>query len=346
MNNKIEAPVRGTIPEPAVASIESGTAAPPTVLVIAAFAAIYIIWGSTYLAIRYAIESIPPFIMAGTRFVAAGGVLYAIARSCGAARPTRREWRDAAIAGGLLLAVGNGGVTWSERLIPSGVAALLVALVPLWILLLDWLRPGGARPRSLAIAGLAVGVFGVALLARNQMSGGNAAYARGVLVLICASLGWAAGSLFYRHATKPNAPLLAVAMQLLTGGGILLALAAVRGEMRGFALGSISWTSGVAWLYLTLIGALVGFTAYVWLLKVSTPARVSTYAFVNPLIAVLLGCTLGREALSPQVLSAGALIVIAVVLIVRSGIRKASDDGAAAPPPDRYRAESAAELRR
>jgi len=296
---------------------------PPVWGVVAAFAAVYVIWGSTYLGIRYAVESIPPFLMAGTRNLAAGLLLYAFARARGGAAPTRIEWRDAAISGGLLLTIGNGGVTWAEQVIPSSATALLVALTPLWMVLFDWLRPEGARPRLFVIAGLAVGFMGVALLAHGQGTHPGPAYGWGIAALMAASMSWAFGSIFSRQAHKPASPLLGVAMQMIAGGTLLLGLAAVRGEAAQFSFGQVTLLSAGAWLYLTAAGSLVGYSCYVWLLHATTPARVATYAYVNPFIAVLLGCTIGRETFSHELFMAGALIIAAVVLIVRGGAAKA-----------------------
>ena len=295
---------------------------PPVWGVIAAFAAVYVIWGSTYLGIRYAVESIPPFLMAGTRNLAAGLLLYAFARARGGTAPTRVEWRDAAISGGLLLAISNGGVTWAEQVISSSVTALMVALTPLWMVLFDWLRPEGVRPRPFVIAGLAVGFMGVLLLARGQGNHAGPAYGWGIAALITASMSWAFGSIFSRQARKPASPLLGVAMQMIAGGSLLLGLAAAHGEASQFSFGRVTWLSAGAWLYLTVAGSLVGYTCYVWLLHATTPARVATYAYVNPFIAVLLGCTIGHEAFSHELLVAGGLIILAVVLIVRGGTRR------------------------
>jgi drug/metabolite transporter (DMT)-like permease len=295
---------------------------PPVWGVIAAFAAVYVIWGSTYLGIRYAVESIPPFLMAGTRNLAAGLLLYAFARARGGTAPTRIEWRDAAISGGLLLTIGNGGVTWAEQVIPSSVTALLVALTPLWMVLFDWLRPQGARPRPFVIAGLTVGFMGVALLAHGQGNHTSLAYGWGIAALMAASMSWAFGSIFSRHSHKPSSPLLGVAMQMIAGGGLLLGLAAARGEASQFSFGQVTRLSAGSWLYLTAAGSLVGYTCYVWLLHATTPARVATYAYVNPLIAVLLGCTIGRETFSHELLVAGGLIILAVALIVGGGTRQ------------------------
>ena len=313
------------VPAPSVSvGASPAPAHPPAWQVAAAFAAIYIVWGSTYLAIRFAVGTIPPFLMAGTRFLTAGALLYAFVRLRGATRPTLAEWRDAAIAGTLLLSCGNGGVTWAEQVIPSSVTALLVALVPMWMVLLDWLRPGGVRPRLLVFAGLALGFGGVGVLARDRSGEPAASYGWGVAALIAATIAWAIGSILYRHSRKPASPMLGVAMQMLAGGAVMAVVAVLRGEPAQFSPAHVTMASFAGWLYLTTIGSLVGFSAYVWLLRVSTPARVSTYAYVNPLIAVFLGCTIGHERISDQLFIAGALIVLAVVLIVRSSRPNAS----------------------
>lgn len=291
----------------------------PWWLVVTAFAAVYLIWGSTYLGIRFAVESIPPFLMAGGRNLAAGTALFAFARWRGAAAPSWIQWRDAALAGMLMLVIGNGGVTWAEQRVPSGTAALLVALTPLWMVLLDWLRPGGVRPRALVGAGLVVGIAGVALLARGHGEHRDAAYGWSVVALMASSFGWALGSIFNRSARKPSSPFMSVAIQMITGGAVLISLGGAQGEFGQFHLGRVTAVSLGSWLYLTVAGSIIGYTAYVWLLHVSTPARVATYAYVNPLIAVLLGCTLGHEVFSHELLVAGALIILAVALIVRGG---------------------------
>jgi len=303
---------------------DKATSSAPSVSgVIAAFAAVYVVWGSTYLGIRYAVECIPPFLMAGTRNLAAGLLLYAFVRARGNTAPSRAEWRNAVVTGGLLLTIGNGGVTWAEQVIPSSVTALVVALTPLWMVLFDWLRPGGVRPRPFVIVGLATGFLGVALLAGSQGNHSGLAYGWGIAALLAASMSWAFGSIFNKQARKPAAPLFGVAMQMIGGGALLLGLAVVRGEAAQFSLHQVTLLSAGAWLYLTVFGSLVGFTCYVWLLHASTPARVATYAYVNPFIAVLLGCTIGHETFSHELLMAGILIIVAVVLIVRGGAAKA-----------------------
>jgi drug/metabolite transporter (DMT)-like permease len=303
----------------------------PLWMVVAAFAAVYIIWGSTYLGIRFAVESIPPFMMAGTRHLAAGIVLFAFARLRGAAAPTRSQWRDASIAGILMLVIGNGGVTWAEQHVPSSTAALLVALTPLWMVLLDWLRPGGIRPRALVGAGLIVGFLGVGLLARGHGEHHEAAYGWSVAALMAAAFSWAYGSVFNRTARKPASPFLGVAMQMIAGGTVLVCLAATQGEFGQFHPDRITALSFWSWLYLVVAGSLIGYTAYIWLLHASTPARVATYAYVNPFIAVLLGCTLDHEVFSHELIIAGALIIVAVALIVRGGAGGARNSSMSQP---------------
>lgn len=295
----------------------------PLWLVVAAFAAVYVIWGSTYLAIRYAVESIPPFLMAGTRHFVAGLLLFTFTWARGNGPPTRLQWRDAVIAGGLMLTIGNGGVTWAEQTISSSVAALLVGLTPVWMVLFDWLRPGGVRPVPLVGLGLATGFAGVALLAGGRPDGADSTYGWGVAAVIAASVGWSLGSVFNRGANKPAGPFLAVAIQMMAGGVLLLGLAAASGEWRQFSFAQVTWISFGAWLYLMVAGSVVAYTAYVWLLHATTPARVATYAYVNPLIAVLLGCTIGREPFSRDVLVAGTLIIAAVVMVLRGGAAQA-----------------------
>ena len=296
------------------------TARPPVWLVIAAFLAVYVIWGSTYLGIRLAIDSMPPFLMAGGRFLIAGILLYAVMRRSGVPRPLPEHWRDAAVTGTLLLLAGNGGVTWSEKRVPTNITALIVAGTPLWIIVVDWLRPKGQRPHGLVFGGLLLGFAGVALIVAGRSQSGTALVDPvGAGVLLLASICWACGSVFSRHARQPASSLLGVAMQMILGGVILLVAGAVSGEVGRFDGHAITATSVWAFVYLTLFGSLVGFTAYVWLLRVSTPARVSTYAYVNPLIAVVLGYLVLREPLPAGVLVAGALILAAVALITIKG---------------------------
>ena len=270
--------------------------------VAAALGAVYVIWGSTYLGIAVAIRTMPPFTMLGVRFLIAGGLLYAWAVYRGAARPTRRHWLAAAVSGGGLLLLGNGGVAWAETKVDSGVVALVVAVVPLWLALLDRQRLSWR-----AIVGLALGFGGVALLV------GVGSFSWPALVVVFTSLGWAAATLHSRSAPQP-APLLFAAMQMLSGGVLLFVAGTLRGELGQLQRPTISLVEALA--YLILIGSLIGFTAYSWLLRNARMSLVGTYAFVNPVVAVLLGWAFNHETLSLRTVAAGAVIVAGVALIV------------------------------
>lgn len=297
--------------------MSSATAHPPTRLALfAAFAIVYIVWGSTYLAIRFAIETLPPFLMAGGRFLVAGAMLYAWSRVLGGAtRPTAMHWRSAAVVGLLLLLGGNGLVVWAEQRVPSGIAALVVGIVPCFMVLLDWLRPGGARPTPRVATGLVLGLAGLVwLVGPDAVMGGGRVDFLGTIALVLASLSWAMGSIYSRHAPMPS-PFLSSGMQMLAGGGALLVLGVALGEPWAFDAAAVTARSVLGWVYLIVFGSIVGFSAYIWLLRASTPARVSTYAYVNPVVAVFLGWLLADEPLTARVIVAAAVIVSGVVLI-------------------------------
>ena len=284
--------------------------------VIGAFAAVYVIWGSTYLAIRFAIETLPPFMMAGARFLCAGGLLYAYARLHGAPRPAGRHWRTALIVGGLLLLAGNGGVVWAEQRVPSGLAALLVAVVPAWMVLLDWARPGGVRPGRRVALGVALGLAGLVLLVGpGQIAGSGRVDLLGAGVLMLGSLCWAIGSVYSRHAPVPDSPLLFTGMEMLAGGVLLTLAGGAVGNWTHFSPGVVSLRSLLAAGYLVIFGSLIGFTCYVWLLRTVPVHRAATYAYVNPVVAVFLGWALAGEPLTLRTLLAAAVSVTAVVLI-------------------------------
>jgi len=292
------------------------TAKPPRWRVVTAFASVYLIWGSTYLAIRIAVETMPPFLMAGIRFLIAGAILYAWTRWRGTPQPTRAHWLAATCVGGLLLLGGNGGVVWAAQHVPSGLTALLIATVPLWMALLNWLRPGGAKPSNGIIVGLMLGFMGITLLiGPSKLASGHHVDSLGAAVLIIASLSWAAGSLYSRRAQLPASPLLATGMEMLTGGALLLIASLLFGEWTSFELSAPSLRSWLALSYLIFFGALIGFTAYIWLLRVTTPAQASTYAYVNPVVAIFLGWAFAGEPLTARTLLAAAIIVAAVVVI-------------------------------
>jgi drug/metabolite transporter (DMT)-like permease len=294
---------------------------------VIAFAAVYLIWGSTYLAIRLAIETLPPFTMAGFRFLVAGTLLYGWLRLHNAAPPTRIHWRSAAIVGGLMLLGGNGGVTWAEQRVPSGLAALLIATVPLWMAILEAIPRRGSRPTRRTGGGLVLGLAGIILLiGPGNLDGGQGVDPVGAGVLLLAALSWAGGSLYSRRAPLPGVPLLGTAMEMLAGGVILLLAGALTGEWARLDPGAVSSRSLLALAYLILFGSLMGFTAYLWLLRNTTPARASTYAYVNPVVAVFLGWAVLGEPLTWQTLLAAAVIVCAVVLI-NTGRAPTREDG-------------------
>ncbi len=292
--------------------------------IVLAFAAVYVLWGSTYLAIRFGVETIPPFLMAGVRHLTAGSLLFAWLRLRGAPRPEPRHWRSAAVIGGLMLLGGNGLVTWAEQRVPSGLTALIVASVPIWMTVLDGLQHR-ERPHGVVIVGLAMGLLGIGfLVAPGRFAGGGHVDPVGAAALMAAALLWAVGSLHSRRAALPSSTLLAAAMEMIAGGAILLGVAAMVGEWRGFSLAAVSARSLLSLGYLIVAGSLLGFSAYVFLLGATTPARVSTYAYVNPVVAVFLGWLLAGEAVTLRTLLAAVVIVAAVALIIRHGARRAA----------------------
>lgn len=285
---------------------------------IIASAAVYFIWGSTYLAIRVAIETMPPFIMLGTRFAVAGAVMYGWLCLRGRTQPSWRQWRTAALVGGLLLGVGTGSVAWAVQYIPSGLAALLITTVPLWMVLLDWLWKGGRRPHGITFFGLLLGLVGIALLidpiALVQQYSVDVLAAGVVLV---GALSWSGGSIYARSADLPADPLMKTAMQMLAGGVLLTVAGLLLGEGRHLDVAALSTRSFLAWSYLVVFGAFIAFSAYVWLLNNTTAARASIYAYVNPVVAVFLGWALADEPLNLRIFVAVILLVSAVVLITR-----------------------------
>jgi drug/metabolite transporter (DMT)-like permease len=293
-----------------------------------ALATVYLVWGSTYLAIRVTDRTMPPFLMSSVRFLIAGVALYAFA-SRGRARPTWKEWRAAAVVGAALLVVGNGGVAWAETRLESGLAALIVAIMPLWVALMD--RVFFGRMLSLpAIVGLIVGFAGVALLVRP---GGGGANVVAMLLLVGTTATWAAGSLYARGAKLPESPLLSAAMQMLAAGVFLGIFGLATGEGRSVGADTFATKPVIAFAYLVLVGSLIAFSAYAWLLKNVRISLVSTYAFVNPVVAVALGTLFLSEPIGWTTIVAGAAIVVAVVLIVtaRTPAPRAGEERLPAP---------------
>lgn len=294
--------------------------ATPLPALVAGFAALYLLWGSTYLGIKLAVETLPPLLMAGGRFVLAGGVLYGLLRWRGVAAPTWRQWRASLVCGALLLLGGNGLVTWGQQTVATGRAALLVATTPLWMVLLGWLFYRGERPALRVWLGLAVGFAGAALLIRPA-GGDEASSFAGLAALLLAPVAWSLGSLEARRRPAENL-LLASALQMLTGGVLMLGVGTCLGEWPALLTGPVSSRSLLAFLYLAVFGGLVGFTTYAWLLRVASPTAVSTYAYVNPLVAVLLGRAVLGERLDSAVLLAATLILGAVLLITLPRLTK------------------------
>jgi drug/metabolite transporter (DMT)-like permease len=290
----------------------------PTRLAIwLAFAALYLIWGSTYLGIRLAIDSIPPFLMAGSRYLTAGLILYLVARARGATRPPAITWRSSLIVGGFLLLGGNGGVTVSEKYIDTGLAAVVVATVPIYIVLLSWASGSAPRPNIPVLIGLAGGFLGVGILMAPslQLSTSETRHPGiGMLILLFASLFWSVGSLYSRGTKNADSPFLAAGQQMICGGVLLLLAGFVTREQ--FHADAVTALSIWAWVYLVLIGAIIGFTAYIYLLRHCDPAKVATYAYVNPIVAVILGALFAGEHLTSRTIVAAALIIGSVAVVI------------------------------
>lgn len=282
--------------------------------VVLALLSVWLLWGSTYYAIRVAVDALPPFLMAGSRFAVAGLVLGAYALGRGAPRPQLAHWGPALLCGALLMLGSNGLVCWAETRVDSSVAAVVIACVPLWMLLLDWARKGGVRPPAQALVGVALGISGVALLSAPDAA--HPLDPLGLLALFAATLSWSIGSLYSRSARLPESRLLSTAMQMLCGGALQIAFGLALGEGARLDLDRVGFEHVAAWAWLVVAGSLVAFTAYIWLLKHTPPSVATSYAFVNPLVAMALGVLLLDERLGPRTLAAAALISVAVALVV------------------------------
>lgn len=287
--------------------------------VITALMAVYFFWGGTYLAMKVAIDTIPPFLMGGMRFFTAGALVYLWQWRKGASHPGKSQWLSAATAGGLLLVCAMGGLTWAEQFVPSGIAAIIFATVPLWMALIAWAFEN-SRPKPSVMTGLVLGFFGVILLVKNSVTniGNSPLEWLGYVAVTLASVAWAWGSLYSRSAQLPESPVLSVAMQNLTGGACYMVISLLSGEWSAFSVGSVSPGSALSLIYLIVFGSLIGFGAYIWLLKVADPTLVSTYAYVNPVVAVFLGWALAGERLTPSDGLAAVVIVCAVIIITKN----------------------------
>jgi drug/metabolite transporter (DMT)-like permease len=279
-----------------------------------AFFSVYVCWGMTYLAMRVAVVSIPPHLLSGTRFVVAGLLLYGWTRAKGEPAPSSRQWRAATIIGGFLLLGGNASVAWAEQRVPSGLAAVLIAVAPIWMVGLEWAK-GGSRPTRHVVAGLLLGLAGIALLVSSRAEAESRVDPFGAVILVLASASWAWGSVLSKTAELPKSPLLVTGMEMIGGGMLLLLTAGLAGQFHEFEPSRVSLEAGLSWGYLVVFGSLVGFTAYIWLLGVTSIAKAGTYAYVNPIVAVFLGWAILGEAVTSRMLLAAGVILVGVALV-------------------------------
>ena len=289
---------------------------PPLRAFVLAFATIYLVWGSTYLAIHVGVESMPPFAMAAFRFLIAGGLLMGFLKLRGALWPTPRQWRAAFISGFLLILGGNGLVSWASQFVPSGITALIIGSTPLFIVLADWAWPGGRRPGAVTMGAMLIGFAGVAWLAAPwEHDAPDHLNTAAVAAILIACVSWAVGAIYGRHARDPAPPFVGAAAQMLAGGVWLTLASWVHGDLAAWNNDTITSRSWLAFGYLVLAGCLGGYTAFVWLLKHAPPARTATYAYVNPVVAVFLGWLLLSEPVTSRTLAASAVILGSVIII-------------------------------
>lgn len=306
------------------------TPRPSTVKLLAAFGAIYFLWGSNFLAIRYAAESMPPFLMMGVRCLIAGSILFAWGWFRGGARPTTRQWIPAWAVGTLLFLGCHGLLAFAEQTVPSGIAALVLATIPVWMTLLDW-ATGAPRPTVQAMVGLALGLLGLVVLVGPGTSHAAIPFV-GVAVLVVSSFAWGAGSILSRRVSRPENLILASGMQLFSGGISLVVTGLLVGELARVDARVLETKAVLGFAYMIILSSLVGFTAYMWLLRVSTPTLVGTYAFVNPIVALFVGWALAGEMLDARTLWATMVIVVGVALIVTAGKRIRKEEAHDRPP--------------
>jgi drug/metabolite transporter (DMT)-like permease len=300
-----------------------------------ALLALYLVWGTTYLAIRFAVQTIPPFLMAGTRFLISGLILYVWRRLAGDPLPTARQWRSGIIVGVLLLLGGNGVVSWAEQHVASGIAALMIASIPLWIAVMDALRPGGIRPDARIIAGLLLGFAGMALLISTggDQTQGTGRDLLGLLALLGAALIWSVGSIYARDADMPQSALLGTGIEMLGGAAGLYLVATVSGEWALVRPLQIATSSLIGLAYLVVFGSLIGFVSYTWLLRHAPLSLVSTYAYVNPVVAIFVGAWLGREVINGRIILSALIIIGSVVVINLSRQARVIQEEEIAPGP-------------
>lgn len=289
---------------------------PPLRAYVIAFTTIYLVWGSTYLAIRVAVETMPPFAMAAVRFALAGALLFAFLRLRGVAWPAPRQWRDAAVSGFFLLLGGNGLVTWAERTVPSGVTALLIGSGPVFVVLVEWLWPGGRRPTLLTFFAMLLGFSGVAWLAAPwETATAHAIDPTGAATIVLACLSWSVGAIYGKRVRDPAPPFMAAACQMLAGGAFLALASWAHGDFAAWDNSAITPKAWLAFFYLIFAGSLAGYCAFVWLMKYTSPARAATFAYVNPVVAVFLGWFILNEPVTARTLAASAVIILSVIIV-------------------------------
>jgi drug/metabolite transporter (DMT)-like permease len=292
------------------------TARPASWKILLAFAIIYFVWGSTYLAIRVGVREMPPFVMAAIRFTAAGIILFAWLRLTGTSNPRWREWLAATLLATMIFLLDYGCLFWAEQRVPSGIAAVVLATIPVFITLLEVIYLRTQRLTLRLSAALVVGLCGVAVLMNHSFSLGEAPVnSAGALALLVAAFTWSVATVLTRRMPLPESKAMSAAAQMVSGGLQLFVLAALTGEFSSFHPQSVSWSAWFAVAYLIVAGSIVGFTAYVWLLHYESPTRIGTYAYVNPVVAVALGYLIGKEAIGPRTLLGTFLILISVVTI-------------------------------
>jgi drug/metabolite transporter (DMT)-like permease len=297
--------------------------APSRRALILAFAVIYLVWGSTYLGIRVAVESMPPFLMAGMRFAIAGVLLFSFLKMRGAAWPTLKQWKHQAVIGIFLLLGGNAVVSWAEQRTPSGIASLIIGASPVFMVALDWIRPAGKRPTFGLVAGVGVGIAGIALLlGPDAIPAGYRPPTLYLVALFGSALSWWIGSFYSKHTATGTPLAMGSAMQMVSGSLMMVLTGLLLGEGSAFSLSKITPQSWVAFSYLTIVGSLVAFPVYIWLLEHSTPAKVSTYAYVNPVVAVILGWAILGEPINLRIVLAAAVIIGAVAIITIGQARR------------------------
>lgn len=286
-----------------------------TIPIALALLAVYLLWGGTYLAMKVAVETIPPFTLSGIRFLIAGGIVYVWQIACKTEKPKAIEFKNTAVVGIIMLLGGNAGIVWSEQYVSSGIAAVIFAMVPFWVTLLSWLWQGSKRPNAMVFGGLSLGMMGVYFLVKNSIDLANISGGIGYITLIIASFFWAVGALYSRTAQMPSAPFMAIALQMLTGGVACLFFGFFMGEWMHLNFALISFPSILALGYLILFGSIIGFSAYIWLLKVTDPILVTTNTYVNPVVAVILGWLLAGEQIGINDALAAIIILLSVIII-------------------------------